>query len=261
MKKFKYFTHLLLLITVFTFTNCQKEDVNFNDSQNTTKKKIHVETLSKDDYSTNLGLQEKLQLLDDKKNSLNQFQREEYNATHGFTLDTETATYIEDGDSHSYTFSMYSDNPENDILENFVLVSREDGSYQPNIYRYELQDDDITDEERISNENIITYTKLILPDDLNFVSSLFARENGDCIIHYYKSSTYKDPLTQDDCESLPEYAEPCVHSHTVINLNCDSNNPEISDTDEGGSEGYVYVYDWHHDDYEEWDPISNEGSG
>ena len=260
---FKTFKKLFFLLVVLSLTNCEKEIELENYNNTSPQERIKIETVSKSFIEQNLKVVEALNKFKEKNTILTQNERTVYSETHGFIINTESAIYIENNYFHSFTFEMYSEESNVNLLENFVLTSQDDGTYQAYIYQYNVET--IND----FNDNFITinsYTKIILPNNLEFISNLLNREenNNPCRIDYWSGPGSNGYYTsKEECQEVANGT--CTIHHSVINENCNENETENINEDDSGGTTYgivdVYVYNGTTGNYELWDPNNNTTTG
>nr|WP_321221611.1 hypothetical protein [uncultured Psychroserpens sp.] len=148
MKKLKYFTHFLLLITVLTFTNCQKEELFVEPEQSSNELLFHKTRYAfSDEINQNKLLSETLCGLKEKplKSKNDPVNRLIYNSNYDFTVETDFAKYIEsiDGTYHSYTFPIITADAEDTSLDNLVLFSENGSDYSAKLIKYNLTEDQL----------------------------------------------------------------------------------------------------------------------
>ncbi len=181
MKKLNTYLKHVFLITALTFTaiSCQKEEVTNTDNATINQKGIILKKVFKSTIDENFKLLEALNKIEGKRNSMESNARMEYYEDYGFFVDTESAIYIENEDKHSYTFSIFR---QSDSVENLVISSQDDGSYNASIVSYNLTDEQITMllirtlQYEINKEDI--YIEPLTDFDS---SGLFGRSGDECI--------------------------------------------------------------------------------
>lgn len=177
MKKLFNLTLFLVAISLL-FSSCDNSDelIEINSSL---KQANFIQRVSKEFYQTNSKLCDKLANFNIKSSSSGGIEnRIIFDAENNITIDDETAIYIENGDYHSYTFSIYSDNPE--YTENlFLSYDTQNADYVAYVTTYNL-----TYEERVNSINDIYENEisenLISIEAIDFDESILWRNNpGD----------------------------------------------------------------------------------
>jgi len=171
LKKLLRFGFALLTISLL-LTNCEKEtkeEIQAESQEST----LILKHYSKQDIEKNPKLVSRLNKFNDKLTkykSENVSARTVYNSEYDFTINTNLATYIENGDYHSYTFPLVQDDDEK--MTNVMFELNDQGEYDAFLVKYDYT----------ANEfNTLDLTSLSLvtsmePIDLDF-NSLSARRN------------------------------------------------------------------------------------
>lgn len=164
------FTALLVLLLMF---NCQKDDTVEEPTQNINQSRYYVKIVNKDFFENNSDLTRKLAILNPKPkgniDSNSGLNREIYNEEYGFTIETDYVKYVEDFEtgSHSYSFPLTRDIPEDDKLENLVFQSNDLGTYDAFIVKYGFTKEEYEFLEIEQLENLSTKYSSIVFDDID----------------------------------------------------------------------------------------------
>ncbi|MEM6515345.1 MAG: hypothetical protein AAF688_04110, partial [Bacteroidota bacterium] len=172
----------LLLIVVLCF-GCQKDEVIAEEQTATTQQTPTLTRVYGETIRNNTKLSEKLEQFSKVKGSEgNNLLRNVYDADNDFTVDTESAMFIENGDYHSYTFSVYTN--DNTYTENlFLSYNIITDSYHAYRTTYDLSDYErelaLEGMQPLDiSENLIA----IEPIDFNELSVLGKSDNDENII-------------------------------------------------------------------------------
>lgn len=121
---------LCFIILSFLFSSCSAEE---NIVNNIPQSNYNLKKISKDEIELNTKIVNKLQKINEAKNSstsknilLNDL---------GLIVNTDNAIYIENGNYHSYTFSTQQD--ENEKIKNILFSLNKNGGYDSYIVEYD----------------------------------------------------------------------------------------------------------------------------
>ncbi len=196
MKQLKITLKHVMLIVALTFSaiSCQKEEVIQTEViriENQTSN-YKIQNIGKDIISKNKILSEKLLAFSSKSTDKNSSMslRDVYNEAYDFTIETDQAIYIENSQYHSYTFTIYRDEP-NNLVENLVFSLQDDGSYKTILMKYSLTNEDINailnnEETQISYDNKVDWETL----DINLDGLLYKNYQIGNNLYYNSDSGY-----------------------------------------------------------------------
>ncbi|WP_452600842.1 hypothetical protein [Pontimicrobium sp. MEBiC06410] len=180
-------TLLLLTLTVILF-NCEKEDkLTVEDNSNNIKKTFNVSKINTAAIFSNSNVKNKLETISKTVNKQTQ-NKEVMSSEHGFTINTEQATYIENTATnyHSYTFPIQRP-IETEYLENLVLSLQNNGTYKIALTKYNITAQEkqlILNEGAVNLKDKITITYI---EDENLISNLLnkATTTEQCLVYDY----------------------------------------------------------------------------
>ncbi|WP_452218997.1 hypothetical protein [Lacinutrix undariae] len=137
----KQLTKLFIMVFTLTFMNCQKEDIqkesstNVEDTNSTSDiKGLIIKTDSV--FIANNFLREQISSKFSTTNNSNA--RTITSSTYGFSIDTTRVQVLASYTFESYTFVIERDEPNNDILENYILTRFNDGSFSQMLLSYPI---------------------------------------------------------------------------------------------------------------------------
>ena len=160
----------IFVLSLF-FTNCEKEAIQVEEPlvelapQPT---KFSMKRIYKDKIQRNAKLNSRLNLLNTKlKPSFTNkivAKGDKYIKDYNFTIDTESATYIEEGNYHSYTFPIKQSGDEN--IKNVLFTLNQENEYDAFlvVYDYSLDDLNVLGKEELSEKTTM------IPIDLDMNS-------------------------------------------------------------------------------------------
>ena len=174
-----YFKTIILLLGILlTLSNCE-ENESLIDVKNE-KSKIKLTVINKNDFTDNYKLIQNLNKFESKKTSLKS--KKVYNSIYNFTINTNSVTYIEKDNLHSYTFSIYRDDKSDLNIENLVLSLNENGEYDAIIVNYDFSINQLKSFTQTDLElREVTYN-LIDFDSSELLNKII--EVGDCIEYW-----------------------------------------------------------------------------
>lgn len=160
----KKFIPIFLIVTfvIFFFSNCEKEDIDFNNSEININNGIKVEYLQLKDIKSNINLIDKLEKIESIKS---QFSSIKKSHQIDFDIIMDGIRYIENGDHHSYTFPIQRHNKSNNNIENLVLKLNGKGEYDAFIVDYDFTAKEL---KNFTEEDISSRQVSLNPLDLNF---------------------------------------------------------------------------------------------
>lgn len=123
---------LLLFCTLY---NCNYDDNTIITDTQTIHPSYSARTITKTEIQKNPLVRKRLEKFTKKATAKNA--RIVTDSIYGFTIDTDTAIYIENGSYHSYTFPIRNTS-DNGLEENLLLSVQEDGTYDAFIVIYTL---------------------------------------------------------------------------------------------------------------------------
>ena len=177
---------IILLIGVFlVLTNCERE---YFEKENIVNDKTNDQySIKKIDFNEIKKNKSVLKILNDKnvsksKNNTLHSAREIFDSIHDFTIDTNDAIFIEYGDYHSYTFSVYR-NYDCELTENLLLSLQMDSTYKSFIVTYDLNQDEkeaISNQISIDLEDKISVIEIELDPDLILYGKIRVNPDGTC---------------------------------------------------------------------------------
>lgn len=227
---------ILLFGVSLILTNCQKDDDfhSTNKNPNTINKSNYkIKNINLKDLQRNKSVFQKVSKINFK--TANKIVNDTIN---GFSIDTETGIYIENGNYHSYTFRIDRATPNNFLLENLVL-SKKDTSYQTILYQYNITQEEfnlISQQQFVNLEGKITLT-LIDNNTLgeNILGKYFF--NGNCYQNDYvyvegqtcggtgdQNHTYLEAISGQYCSQLgTEFGPtPSGYVYQSVQVACDA---------------------------------------
>ena len=204
---------ILVIGISLSLTNCEKEtviekEVTTVESQTP---KLSIKHLSKDVIDKNARLHSKLESFTSKlyeeDENLSQKGGEKYIKEYDFIIDTESATYVQEGDYHSYTFPIIQSKKQN--IKNVLFSLNDENEYDSYLveYSYTYAELNSLDESQLSKR-----TKMS-PINLDF-NSLTARPISYHVCFYsYElvdtgdlmgegNEVYEWVLTASDCDII-----------------------------------------------------------
>lgn len=140
---------ILLFGTVLLFFRCESEHFE----QQKTNSGFIVKKVYAKDISNNRLLNETLNKIQKFKPN-NVSHRTVYNNEHNFYVETDQATYIENGEYHSYTFLIYRDSQTN-LTENLLLSLQPDLTYKAFIVSYDFTE---AEKQMVANGDYVSLT-------------------------------------------------------------------------------------------------------
>ncbi|QNK78257.1 hypothetical protein H7F37_04010 [Winogradskyella sp. PAMC22761] len=170
---------LLFGISTFIFA-CQKDNIIENDIIEQTTAGFKISTIHKNSISQNPIISEQLIQLN-QNNGIStdgNLQRQVSSTSNNFTVDTETAKYVEYGNYHSYTFTI-DRGFDNGLTENLLLSLQNDGSYKAVLITYDLTDAEklaLSNSELISLSNTPSFEYI---NDQALVTNLLSRNASE----------------------------------------------------------------------------------
>jgi hypothetical protein len=138
----KQFSKLLALFTsllIFTFYSCEKdlyENQIQNEQNNISMQKVRLQDIEKA-MSEKIN-QKIISIKEQKKKSINEQGKFEYNSSLDIYIDTENGRLINHSGKISYTFPMFRENENK--LENIVFGVENNSIYGIEIFSYDLTD-------------------------------------------------------------------------------------------------------------------------
>jgi len=157
----------LVAISLF-LTNCEKENVHEKtpeaESQEST---LILKQYTKEDIEKETKLVSKLREFSEKLNenkAARNTGRAVYNSEYDFTIYTDAATYIENGDYHSYTFPLVQGAGEK--MANIFFELNDQGDYDAYLVRYDYTANEFSN----LDLNTLSLETVIEPIDLDFGS-------------------------------------------------------------------------------------------
>jgi hypothetical protein len=237
---------LALTICFVSFLGCQKEDIYIKEDPS--QSRTVITKVSNEFIENDKQLSSTLESF--SSNTNDSASRLVFNVQYNFVIDTDSAILIEDGDYHSYTFALYSE--DTSVTENLLLsYNTENDNYTAYKTTYNL-----TYEERLNTingvyENQISES-LIQTELLDIdATGLLNRTGG---VYYLGDGLCG---TFDHVSIDPENSDKII-LHFVNVHSCDNNNsdPVIFDVpDSGGGFSFVSInfYNSSTGATEEWD--------
>src|SRR5690606_11777595 len=194
--KLNHLTKLGTLILGFSLLliSCQHEepieDLEQTTTENTTATSgFNVNRIGKPEIEQNPEIASKLAEVV-SKNKFNKGTESQgktlYAPEHGFFIDTDTATFIEneDGSYHSYTFPIYR-STDGEPFENLLLSLQQDGSYKAFIVSYNLTQQEIQALENGLYVNLAAPYATTQIDSGSLPSDVFGKMSDECIKSYH----------------------------------------------------------------------------
>ena len=165
MKKYLLFG-MLFITVIITFISCEREQIN----EPTQQSRFKVETINQKSLEDNQYVISKLVDvgLFTKDNS-----RTVYDSSLGFTIQTDSIKYVENlvTGIHSYNFPLVRDSLITDNLENLILQSNEENTYNAFIVEYGFTNEQLsTVDETLLNSTNTKYTPI------DFDTSIFTND-------------------------------------------------------------------------------------
>lgn len=155
---------MLLFGVPLLFFTCIKDDTNFENTrlQQAQNADLNI-TISNYEHikTSNQDISSKVEKYIKNDMYLSRTASSEY----GFSIDEETVQIIEFNNFTTYTFIAEPDNPESNILENYMLKENNDGSYNQYLLKYSYtfdEDDNIVYDPNFLEIQVIQDTSLLL---------------------------------------------------------------------------------------------------
>jgi hypothetical protein len=168
-KKIQFF---LLSILIFSTFSCDKDSEVINESNSS---KLIIKKIHENEIQNNTFLREKL--LQIKKTNRNIQEKIVNDENYNFSINTNLATYIDDGEAQTYTFEIIRNNSVNK-LENLVLKSTENGEFKTLLIQYDFSKESTLERDfNPNNYNPALYT-LINFDYSQIVNSRCENSTG-----------------------------------------------------------------------------------
>ncbi len=228
---------LLCLATTILF-HCQKEEdatITSQDTFKTLDKNLQITRLYEADINKNRQLLRGIDVVE-KKIKEGTANRDIYNATYDFTINTTHAKAIDDGRTKTYTFGVYRDE-DNGLLENLFMVEKDDGTYDVSLVQYDLTPLEI---EALNNREIVDVEGKIAFVALDDISGDVLGKyyyNGNCYENYYVyqagnscASGQHDYTDGNDCDYWGDVNQMATSGGYVL-------TPTIVPCDDGGGAG------------------------
>ena len=147
-------------------TNCEKDYTNEIEIQ--THSRFKVKILNQKQVNSNKQIAEKLKKVDlkIKRKTNSVFSKEIYNEEYDFTINTDYVKYLEDTENgnHSYNFLISRENPEDDKLENLLLILNSEGNYDAYLVKYDFS---IEEYSNIDQNTLNSRTTTYMPIDFD----------------------------------------------------------------------------------------------
>jgi hypothetical protein len=140
-KKLKQISKALLLCSMLYFTSCVNDDF-FEKQSLQNQSNYELKKISFSDLKTNRMAFEKLKETRLMKNPSLQH-RGVFNEDYGVFIDTTNIILVKNGDKHSLTFQIVSDDENTNKVENLILKATDDGGYLAFIAEYNLTQQDL----------------------------------------------------------------------------------------------------------------------
>ncbi len=231
-QKFKFRILLLLSLVTILFVNCEQDEVNSNELVTTQKQNNYkLRRVSFSQLRKNKKAFDKLVEARVQKNPSFEY-RGVYNSDFGVFIDTTNIAFIENGDSHSYTFQIISEDIHK--FENLILNYKDNGDYSAYISKYNLSQEQIN--KLIESGSLTNIPPTSIAEVNSTMSIPISGEGSDCveIVTYSTNMCYNSQGNL--MESNGELSNGCVgmsfpveHMIMVIDADCMSG---------GGSGGY-----------------------
>ncbi|CAM4358872.1 hypothetical protein [Flavobacterium terrigena] len=132
-------------------------------------------------------------------NKINNISKIINDTINGITIDTDLVKYVESQENNSYTFMVL--NQDGNFLDNLVLMSQSDGTYQPYLLRHYLSSLEINALNTNQNINFTNKTKVFKITESNIVTDVFDKIGlEDCVVNYTTEEVVTlTPIDQCDC--------------------------------------------------------------
>lgn len=165
----------IVLLALLLF-NCENEDLNTSNETTSTVEHT-ISKVSKHSIVNNTKLKKQLKVLVENIEKQKVKQKTVESSVYNFYINTDYATYIEspNGNNHSYTFAIQRET-ETEVLENLVLSSGNDGSYDMYIVTYNItlqEKDNLKHGIEVDLNNKVSYLSI---NDEGFITDLFSKE-------------------------------------------------------------------------------------
>ncbi len=243
-------TGILLLGVCFLVFNCQKDD-GFKEEQNAEivkNQSFKISKINKERVLSNRIVKEKIETISrnikQKENHLHN--KDVVSSEHGFTINTNQVTYIEnnDGTYHSYTFLIERE-VETTILENLLLSLQSDGSYKMALLTYNIT---AQEKEDIANGLSVDVSNKVNSVEINeegLITDIFSKDEFCTkIIETYCSAGlhpygyFADGVPCDGYTENTIWESPgCAPGDPGSNNNNDTDNSNNNETDSNTSSG------------------------
>lgn len=157
-------------VFLFTFTNCEYDEKNYNyQSKDNSEKGLKVSKVNFKEFSKNITLLNKLGKF---SNSTQQNSAKlVYSSDNSFYIDTDSAYLIEnENGKHSYTFQIIRQNPSQFLLENLIVSQNNSLGYDLYIAQYDINETELEQLKNGENPNILNKLN-ILPISNNTINT------------------------------------------------------------------------------------------
>tara|TARA_B110000503_G_scaffold128217_1_gene198882 strand:- start:501 stop:2321 length:1821 start_codon:yes stop_codon:yes gene_type:complete len=212
-------------------TNCEKDNLHEDaleiENQEST---FTLKQYSRENIEKNTKLVSRLKEFNDnliEKKSAKTSEKKVYNEEYDFTIYTESATYIENGDYHSYTFPIVQGT--DDKITNILFELNDENEYDAYLVNYDYSANELKNQD-FSSLSMKTFIK---PIDLDF-NSLYAKTMSAYICvysyEYVRTGThfsdgpsnliveeYSWVLTASHCETVLYYEQDYIDYHNNNN--------------------------------------------
>lgn len=197
-KNSKFLILASIIMLVFMFQSCEK-DIYEEQIYQSKFKISYVNSIALD--NNNLLMQKINKTTLFKKNSLNRIITD---TVTGISIDTDKVKYIVGEDFNSYTFKIIK--PDQTLLDNLVLISKNGGEYKAYGMRYTLSDEEKL---RLDTQEYIDFTnkcKAVEIEDSNSLEEILSKFNfsEQCdLIYVWEEVISIVACTIDGCFSAP----------------------------------------------------------
>ena len=250
MKKIRNLTTKLLILVLLLNLGCQNESLITQKQEDNFQAKTSYssKTIFEQEIQANTKLSSKITDLEISK--YNQINKDVYNQTYDFTINTDVAKLVENTNEnkHSYTFSISRNNDTDSAIENLVLsYSESNENYNAGLVTYHFTDSqkqEYLSTGHVSTSYSVSFSQLdIDTDEILAKSELpctvtyqeFHIPDGSTNTHHHSSNGYivneclNQGVDDEPCETYTEIIIYCPDSSGATGTTHDPSTSDPSD--------------------------------
>lgn len=197
------FIKLLCLCLIFSQLSCEKENIEIDKN---IPSKFIIKKIYKSEINSVKGLNNKLQQAIQTNNNLQG--RIVNDSLYNFSINTDLATYIDNGEYQTYTFEVYRNNG-NGKLENLILKSDNSGGFYSILVKYDFTKE-IFNQDNFNPNNFSLPLYTYIDFDYNQVLNSKCVNNEGALV-CSESWSYKcnGTIDQGDNNGNTDFTEQC----------------------------------------------------